>query len=402
MITRRGTMAAGLAAIASVRAARAADVPGAGGTTLKVGNTMPYSGPASAYAALGYTEAAFFKSVNDQGGVAGRRIDFISLDDGYSPPRTVQAVRQLVEQDQVAFLFQTLGTPTNSAIVEYVNKRQIPHLFLASGASKWSDYKRWPWTMGWQPSYRAEARIYARYVLAEVKDPRIAILYQSDSFGRDYLDGARDVLGPDWSKRVAGTEGYEFSDAAIDSQVAALQDSGANTLIVAATPRYAVQAIRKVRDLNWKPAFFLTNVSTSPALVMVPAGAENGTGIVTAGYFKDPTDPAWANDVGMNEWRGFMAQSMPGASLNDTGPVVGYGASRTLLQVLRQCEGDFSRPSVMRQAESLRQVENPVLLPGITISTSHTDHRPIKTMQLMRWTGEAWDRFGGLIEDAET
>ncbi len=394
-------MAAGLAAMASVRAAGAAEWPGVSATTLTIGNTMPYSGPASGYATLGYTDAAFFKSVNDQGGVAGHRIDFISLNDSYSPKLTLEAVRRLVEQDQVAFLFQTLGTPTNSAIVEYVNKRQIPHLFLASGASKWGDYKRWPWTMGWQPSYRAEAQIYTRYILAEVKDPRIAILYQSDSFGRDYLDGVRDVLGADWRQRVVRTAGYEFSDAAIDSQIAALQESGANTLIVAATPRYAVQAIRKVRDLSWKPVFFLTNVSTSATIVMIPAGAENGVGIITAGYLKDPTDPAWASDAGMNEWRSFMAKYMPGASLNDSGTVVGYGASRTMLRVLKQCEGDFSRPSVMRQAESLHQVENPVLLPGITLSTSPTDHRPIKAMQLMRWTGKTWDRFGKLIEGAE-
>jgi branched-chain amino acid transport system substrate-binding protein len=402
MITRRATMAAGIAAMAELRAARGAELPRVGAATLRIGNTMPYSGPASAYGTIGRTDAAFFRSVNDQGGVAGHQIDFISLDDIYSPRRTVESARRLIEQEQVAFLFQMLGTPTSSAVAEYINKRQVPNLFLASGASKWSDYKKWPWTIGWQPSYRTEAQIYARHIVAELNDPRIAILYQSDSFGRDYLDGVRDVLGEDWSGRVARTAGYEFSDTPIDSQVAALKDSGANTLIVAATPRYAVQAIRKVRDLNWKPAFFLTNVSTSAAVVMIPAGAENGVGIITAGYLKDPTDPAWANDVGMNEWRDFMGKYMPGTSLSDTGTVVGYGASRTLLRVLRQCEGDFSRPSVMRQAESLHQVEDPVLLPGITLNTSPTDHRPIKAMQLMRWTGRTWERFGSLIEGTGT
>ena len=402
MITRRATIAAGLTAMAGVQAAEAVELPGVSATTLKIGNTSPYSGPASAWGVIGRTDAAFFKSNNDQGGVAKRRIDFISLDDGYSPPRTVEDVRRLIEQDQVAFLFQMVGTACNSAIADYVNKKQVPHLLIGSGASKWSDYKRWPWTMGWQPSYRTEAQIYTKYILAQVKDPRIAILYQNDDFGKDYPEGVRDILGENWDKRVVKTASYETSDPTIDSQIATLQGSGANTLVVVAAPKFAAQAIRKVHDLNWKPAFFLTNTSISPASVMIPAGAESGIGIITAGYLKEQTDPAWANDAGINEWRSFMAKYMPGVSLEDENTVFSYGVSHTMLHVLKQCAGDFSRPNVMRQAENLHQVENPVLLPGITVSTSPTDHRPIKAMQLMRWTGKTWDRFGKLIEGAET
>jgi branched-chain amino acid transport system substrate-binding protein len=399
-MTRRATLAAGFGAIVAgaVRPAGAAGPPGVKATTLKIGNTMPYSGPASSYSNIGKTESAYFKMVNEHGGVAGRKIDFISLDDAYSPPRTVEAVRRLVEQEQVAFLFQDLGTPCNSAIVDYCTRNKIPQLFVGSGASKWSDYKKYPWAMGWQPNYRTEAQIYTKYMLAQVTAPKLAILYQNDDFGKDYPAGVRDILGDKWDSVVAKTASYETSDPTIESQIASLQGSGANVLLVAGIPKFAAQAIRKVHDLAWKPTFFLTNVSVSVAGVMRPAGVENGVGIITTGYLKDPTDPGWDNDAAMKEFRAFMTKYMPGFDPSDSQHVFGYGITRTMMQVIKQCNGDFSRKNVMLQAENLHDLDIGVLLPGITISTSPTDHRPIKAMQLERWTGKTWERFGGLIE----
>ena len=276
MITRRAALTAGLASAVAGRisSARAADTPGVSATEIKIGNTMPYSGPASSYSVIGRTEAAYFKMVNDQGGIAGRKINFISLDDGYSPPKTVEDVRQLVEEDQVAFCFQNLGTPCNSAIATYMNQKKIPQLFVGSGASKWSDYKKYPWTMGWQPNYRTEAQIYMKYMLANVKEPKLGILYQNDDFGKDYPIGARDALGANWDKIVVKSVSYETTDATVDSQIAELQSSGANVLLVGAIPKFAAQAIRKVYDLNWKPTFFMTNVAISVGTVMQPAGPE--------------------------------------------------------------------------------------------------------------------------------
>jgi branched-chain amino acid transport system substrate-binding protein len=402
MITRRAAIGTSLAAtLAGTTRARAANLPGVTATTLKMGQTEPYSGPASSYSNIGKTEVAFFnKMVNDQGGVANHKIDLISLDDGYSPPRTVEDVRRLVEQEEVAFLFQDLGTPCNSAIVEYVTRKKIPHLFVGSGASKWSDYKKYPWTMGWQPNYRTEAQIYAKYVLQNVKDPKFAILYQNDDFGKDYPTGVRDILGNDWDKYVAKSITYETTDPTIDSQIAELQASGANVLLVAAIPKFAAQSIRKVHDLGWKPTFIMSNVAISVGTVLRPAGPENAVGMLSTNYLKDPTDPAWNNDAGLNDWRVFMNKYMPGADMSDIQHVFGYGISLTMLQVLQQCNGDFSRDNVMRQAEALHNFDCPVLLPGIKINTSATDHRPIKAMQLMRWTGKTWERFGNLIEGA--
>ncbi|MGH7153085.1 MAG: ABC transporter substrate-binding protein [Acetobacteraceae bacterium] len=398
------TMAGGIAAAVAgtlVRA-HAAAMPGVTATTLKIGQTMPYSGPASSYSVMGKTEVAFFNHMmNDQGGIAGRKIDLISLDDGYSPPRTVEDVRRLIEQEQVAFLFHTLGTPSNSAIVEYINHKKIPQLFVGSGASKWGEYKRYPWTMGWPPSYRTEAQIYAKYILRQVKDPKIAFLYQNDDFGKDYATGMRDILGKDWDKYVIKAVSYETTDPTIDSQVASLQASGANVLVVAAIPKFAAQSIRKVHDLAWKPVFIMSNVSISVGSVLHPAGEENAIGMLSTAFLKDPTDPGWSNDPGLNEWRAFMAKYLPGSDTTDALYVFAYGASQTMLQVLKQCDGDFSRENVMRQAESLRDFDCPVLLPGIKLNTSQTDHMPINTMQFIRWTGKTWDRFGDLIEGAK-
>jgi branched-chain amino acid transport system substrate-binding protein len=400
MITRRAALTAGLASAVAgrVSSARAADTPGVTATELKIGNTMPYSGPASSYSVIGHTETAFFKMVNEQGGIAGRKVNFVSLDDGYSPPKTVEDVRRLIEEDQVDFCFQTLGTPCNSAIAPYLNVKKVPQLFVGSGASKWNDVKKYPWTMGFQPNYRTEAQIYMKYMLANVKDPKLGILYQNDDFGKDYPIGARDVLGKDWDKIVTKSLSYETTDATIDSQIAELQGSGANVLLVGAIPKFAAQSIRKVYDLQWKPMFFMTNVAISVGVVMQPAGPEKSVGMLSTQYLKDPTDASWNDDAGIKQWREFMAKYNPSGDVTDSATVFAYGVSLTMLQVLKQCGDDFSRENVMKQAESLHDFENPVVLPGIKINTSHTDHRPIKAMQLQRWDGKTWVRFGGLIE----
>lgn len=384
--------------IAGTSAALAADPPGVTATELKIGNTMPYSGPASAYGIIGKLETAFFGMVNEQGGVGGRKINFISLDDGYSPPKTVEQVRRLVEVDQVAFMFNPLGTPTNSAIHRYLNQKKVPHLFLSTGADKWGDYKNYPWTMGFQPSYRTEAQIYTKYILQQNPNAKIAILYQNDDFGKDYPAGVKDVLGANYDKQTI-TSTYETTDPTIDSQITSLRASGADALIVAAIPKFAAQSIRKMADIGWKPPIFImSNVAISVGAVLNPAGPENAKDMLSTNYIKDPTDSAWANDPGMNEWRAFMAKYMPGADLADSGYVFGYSVSKMLLQVLKQCNGDFSRENVMKQAANVKDLELPTLLPGIKVNTSPTNFRPIKAMQMMRWDGKTWIPFGGVIE----
>jgi branched-chain amino acid transport system substrate-binding protein len=398
MIARRTILTA--AATAAFASTTKAQTPGVTPTSIKIGNTMPYSGPASSYSVIGHTEAAFFTMINEQGGIDGHKIEFISYDDGYSPPKTVEQIRRLVEQDQVDFTFQTLGTPTNSTVAEYMNHNKIPQLFVGSGASKWSDYKRYPWTIGWQPSYRTEAQIYAKYILANIKNPSLGILYQNDDFGKDYPTGVRDILRDDWDNIVVKSISYETTDATIDSQLAELQGSGADVLLVAAIPKFAAQAIRKVHDLQWKPTFFMSNVAISVGTVMQPAGPEKAIGLLSTNYLKDPTDPSWRDDPDMKVWRAFMAKYLPDGDTTDTATVFAYGISTTMLGVLQQCKGDFSRPNVMHQAENLHNMENPILLPGIKINTSPTEHRPIKALQFQRWDGKTWVRFGDLIEGA--
>jgi len=384
-------------ALTSWSVAALADNPGVTATELKIGNTMPYSGPVSSYSPIGKLDAAFFKMINEQGGVAGHRIDFISLDDGYSPPKTVEDVRRLVEEDRVAFLFNTLGTPTNSAIVRYANQKKVPHLFVATGAAKWSDYKLYQWTMGFQPDYRTEAQIYGKYILQQKPDAKVAVLYQNDDFGKDYLTGLHAAFGDRYGRMVTEAS-YEPTDPTIDSQVTTLQASGADVLVVAAAPKFAAQSIRKVHDLNWHPLFFMTNVSISVGSVITPAGADNAVGIISTGYLKDPTDHQWDNDAGMQEWRAFMAKYMPGSDLTDNNYVYAYAASKLMLQVLKQCNGDFSRENVMKQAESVHDVVLPTVLPGIKASTGPTDHRPLKAMRLEKWDGKTWALFGDIIE----
>jgi branched-chain amino acid transport system substrate-binding protein len=397
-MSRRMVLAGLAVACLPIRLGAAEDTPGVTATELKIGNTAAYSGPASAYGILARTEAAVFRMVNDQGGVGGRKIVYDSVDDGYSPPKTVDQVRRLVEEDHVAFLFATIGTPSNSAIWRYTNGRGVPLLFLGSGANKWGDPKNAPWVMGWQPSYRTEAQIYTRYLLQQKPEAKVAILYQNDDFGKDYPAGVRDVLGADFDRRVVKMVSYETTDATIDQQAVSLQASGADVLITAATPKFAAQTIRKIADLGWKPLHFMSNVSISVGAVITPAGPDNATGMISAAYLKDPTDPTWKNDPGMNQWRAFMGQYMPGADLTDGGTVFGYGVAMTLVQVLKQCGSDFSRSNIMRQAASLHDVEIPVLLPGIRVNTSETNFHPIRQMQLTRWTGQHFELFGKVLE----
>jgi branched-chain amino acid transport system substrate-binding protein len=397
---QRRTLLASLAATAAVpRIGRAQNAtPGVTASEIKIGNTIPYSGPASAYGVIGKAHAAFFRMVNEQGGVGGRRINFISLDDGYVPAKTVEQVRRLVEQDEVAFLFNTLGTLTNSAIQRYVNQKKVPHLFVATGADKWANPKDFPYTIGWQPSYRTEAIIYARYIIANKPAARVALMYQNDDLGKDYLNGAREGFGPLFDKMVVKVLSYEPTDPTIDSQAVTLKNSGADTLITAAIPKFAAQTIRKIFDMGWQPLHFMTNVSRSVGAVINPAGPEKAIGMITAAYLKDPTDPTWKDDAGMNTWRAFMAKYIPDGDLSDSGYVSSFGACSTLLHVLKQCGTDFSRENIMKQVTGIKNQVPDVVLPGITVNTSPTDYRPIQQMQLSRWTGSTWQLFGDMIE----
>jgi branched-chain amino acid transport system substrate-binding protein len=377
--------------------AAAKDTPGVTATEIKIGQTMPYSGPASAYGNIGKGEQAFFKMVNDGGGINGRKINLLSLDDGYSPPKTVEQVRKLVESDSVAFLFQTLGTPSNTAIQKYVTQKQIPQMFVATGADKFGDPKGGPWTMGWQPSYRIESRIYGRYILKNQKDAKVCVLYQNDDFGKDYLVGLKEALGDNYSKMVLKEVSYEVTDATVDSQVVSLQAAGCNTLITAATPKFAAQVIRKVFDIGWKPLHFMTNVSVSIASVLRPAGLEKATGIITGQYLKDPTDPANKDDKEMNEWRAFMKKYLPDADPTEVNFVYAYSVSSTLVQVLKQCGNDLSRENLMKQAASLSHFKPPLLVTGIEVNTGANDFRPISQMRLAKFNGTSFEGFGEVL-----
>jgi branched-chain amino acid transport system substrate-binding protein len=371
--------------------------PGASDSEIKIGTTMPYSGPASAYGTIGKLETAYFSMINEQGGINGRKINFISRDDAYSPPKTVELVRQLVEQDQVLLTFNILGTPPNTAVQGYLNDNKVPQLFVATGADKWNDPKKFPWTMGWQPSYRIEARIYGRYMLKNLPNAKVAVLYQNDDFGKDYLVGLREALGDKADKMIVATQTYETTDPTVDSQIVSLQGTGADTLLVAAIPKFAAQAIRKVYDLSWKPSFFLTNVSASVGSVMKPAGFEKAAGIITAGYLKDPNDPQWQSTKEYKDWLEFMKKYYPGGSLADVNNVYGYSAAQTLVEVLKASGDNLTRENVMKQAASIHDLKLPMLLPGISVSTSATDFAPIKQMQLQKFEGETWKLFGEVI-----
>jgi len=376
---------------------RAAETPGVTATEIRIGSTMPYSGPASSYGTIGRADTAVFRRANDMGGFAGRKVNFISYDDAYSPPKTVEDARRLIEEDHVACLFNTLGTPCNTAIVQYTNENEVPQLFVSSGADKWGNYKKHKWTIGWQPSYVTEAQIYAKYVMQKKPDAKIGILYQNDDFGKDYLTGFRDVLKDRFDKIVT-LASYETTDATIDSQLISLQGAGINVLVTVAIPKFAAQTIRRVAAMNWKPMHVLTGVSVSVGTVMDPAGPENGVGIVSSAYVKDPTDPQWANDAGMKEWRAFMAKYYPEGDVKDASNVFAYGVTLTMIQTLKQCGNDLSRANMLKQATSLENLESPVLLPGIRINTSPTNYHPIRQLRLMRWNGKVWELFGDIIE----
>jgi branched-chain amino acid transport system substrate-binding protein len=382
--------------------AMAENAPGVTATEIKIGQTMPYSGPASAYAVNGRGAAAFFKMINDQGGINGRKITLISEDDSYSPPKTVEMTRKLVEEDQVAFIFQSLGTATNMAIEPYLNQRKVPQLFVASGADKWGDYKTFPWTMGWQPSYRIEAAIYGKYILKNKPDAKIGILYQNDQFGKDFIAGLHDALGDKYAALVVKESSYETTDPGIDTQLIMLQNAGVDTLVTAATPRFAALSIRKVYSLGWKPMHFMAAVSQSVSAVVEPVGAEKAIGIMSVGYLKDPNDPAFKDDPGLAVWRGFMDKYLPDADPAEVGYLSTYSEAATLVQVLKQCGNDLSRENIMRQAANLKDLELPGLLPGIKINTGPTNYRPIQQQQMVRWDGHGWIRFGDVIGAAQS
>ena len=369
---------------------------GATDTEIKIGNIMPYSGPASAYGVIGKTEAAYFKKINAEGGINGRKIDFISYDDSYSPPKAVEQARKLVESDEVLLLFNPLGTPSNSAIQKYLNAKKIPQLFVATGATKWNDPKNFPWTMGWQPSYQSEARIYAKYLMKEKPDGKIAVMYQNDDFGKDYLKGLKDGLGAKASMIIA-EESYETSEPTIDNHIVKLKASGADVFIDIATPKFAAQAIKKIAEIEWKPLHIVSNVSASVGGVIKPAGFENSQGILSAAYAKDGADPQWDNDPGMKKFYAFLEKYYPEANKLDGSVVYGYGAAQTMVKVLEMSGDNLTRENIMKQAASLKDFAPDTLLPGVTINTSATDFAPIEQLQMMRFKGEKWDLFGDII-----
>jgi branched-chain amino acid transport system substrate-binding protein len=402
MISRRTLLQAGAvsaAALASgLRPARAANAPGVTDAEIKIGQTMPYSGPASAYGVIGKTDVAYCKMINDAGGINGRKLNLISLDDGYSPPKTVEQIRRLVEQEQVAFIFNSLGTPSNYAIRPYLTENKVPQLFIATGAAMWNDPQHFPWTMGWQPNYQTEAHIFGKNILATKPNAKIGVLYQNDAFGKDYLIGLKDGLGADHAGLIIKEASYEVSEPTVDSQIVSLQDSGADMLLIAATPKFAAQAIRKTFDIGWTPVRYMTDVSQSVAAVMKPAGLEKSKGVITAVYGKDPTDARWKDDAGYKEYAAFIAKYMTPADLTDALAVYGMGATATMVQVLKQCGNDLSRENIMKQAANIKDLELPMLLPGAKINTSPDNFSPIRQMQLATFNGESWSAFGDLLQ----
>src|SRR4051812_27872345 len=390
------TAVIGFAALSGSALAQKKYDTGASDTEIKIGNIMPYSGPASAYGVIGKTEEAYFKMINDNGGIKGRKVNFITYDDAYSPPKAVEQVRKLVESDEVLLVFNPLGTPSNTAIQKYLNSKKVPQLFVATGATKWNDPKDFPWTMGWQPSYQSEARIYAKYVLKEKPDAKIAVFYQNDDFGKDYLKGLKGGLGAKTSMIVL-EESYEVSEPTIDSHIIKMKSSGADVLVNITTPKFAAQAIKKLAEVDWKPLHLLTNVSASVGSVIKPAGFENAQGIISAAYAKDGADSQWDNDANMKKFYEFLAKYFPEGNKLDGSVVYGYGAAQTLVKVLQMCGDDLTRANVMKQAASLKDFEPDTMLPGVKLNTSPTDFAPISQLQLQRFKGEKWELFGDVM-----
>ena len=373
--------------------------PGVTDTEIKIGQTMPYSGNASAYGVAGRAQAAYFRMINDQGGINGRKITFISLDDGYSPPKTVELTRQLVERDQVLLLFYSLGTQTNTAVHKYMNQKKVPQLFVATGASKWSNPKQFPWTMGWSPNYHTEGAIFARRILQTDPTAKIAILRQNDDMGGDYMDGIKEGLAPIWKNVVADVT-YEVTDPTVDSQILQIRNSGATVFINISTPKFAAQAIKKIAEIGWKPTHYLVSVAASVGAVMRPAGIENAQGIMTAQYAKDVTDPGWAKSPDYIEWKAFMDKWNPTANQLEGSNVTGYASAVNLMKLLTQCGDDLTRENVMRQAANMVNMDIPLLLPGIKINTSATNFSPIRSVQMARFEGDHWNLFGDLLTQA--
>ncbi|MBN8960314.1 MAG: ABC transporter substrate-binding protein [Rhizobiales bacterium] len=402
-IQRRTLLKAGLAIgalnLASPLAGAAMAAPERRGGTdrgnIKIGNIMPYSGPASAYGTIGQTEAAYFKMINAEGGINGRRIDFISYDDGYSPPKAVEQARRLVEDDNVLLIFNSLGTPSNTAIQHYMNEKKVPQLFIATGANKWNDPKHFPWTMGWQPSYQSEARVYAKYLLKHNPNGKIAILYQNDDYGKDYLKGFKDGIGD--KLKILSELSYDTTEPTVDSEMISLQASGADVFFDVTTPKFAAQAIKKAAELNWHPLHILNNVSTSVGAVMKPAGFDHAKGVLSTAYLKDPTDPQWKNDPAYKTWLSFMEKYYPDGDRTSAFTIYGYTVAETMAHVLRVCGDDLSRENIMKQAAGLHDLKLGLLLPGITVNTGPDDFAPIKQLQMMRFAGDRWELFGPVI-----
>ena len=371
--------------------------PGVTATEIKIGQSTTYSGPVSAYGVIGKTESAYFKMINDKGGINGRKINFISLDDGYSPAKAVENVRKLVENEGVALIFNNLGTATNVAVQKYLNERKVPHLFVATGADRWADREHFPWTIGFQPSYQGEARIYARYLMKEKPNAKLCVLYQNDDFGKDYLLGLKAGFGDKHDKFVVKTQSYEVTDPTIDSQIVSLQSAGCDTLLTATTPKFAAQSIRKIYDIGWKPLHIMSGVAVSRSAVLIPAGLEKAVGMISAGYIKDITDPSLANDAGLNEFRDFAKQYLTGFDLNDGNILYGFAVAQTLVKVLTQCGDDLSRDNIMKQATNLKNVSLGVLGPGIAINTGPSDYRPLEQVQFGRFNGNNFVTFGDVL-----
>ena len=371
--------------------------PGVSDDTIKIGGIHPYSGPASAYGTIGKSANAYFNMINEQGGVNGRKIEYIDLDDGYSPPKTKEQARKLVEKDKVLAIFNSLGTPTNSAIHNYMNKKKVPQLFVATGATKWGDPKNFPWTMGWQPNYQTEGAIFGNYLLQNKPDAKIAILYQNDDYGKDYVHGFKDALGDKAATMIVAEESYEVTDPTVDSQIVNLKASGADTFFNVTTPKFAAQAIRKSYDIGWKPVHMLNSVSASVSAVLKPAGFEKSEGIITTVYQMDPTDPAWTDDPEMKEWSAWMDKYYPEGDKSNTFNMYGYAVAQTFVQALKQCGDNLTRENLMKEAANLREFRAKGLLPGILISTSPDDFYPIEAMQMQRFEGGEWVRFGEIV-----
>jgi branched-chain amino acid transport system substrate-binding protein len=369
---------------------------GATDTEIKIGNIMPYSGPASSYSVIGKTEQAYFNKINAEGGINGRKINFISYDDGYSPPKTVEQARKLVESDEVLLIFNSLGTPPNSAIHKYMNSKKVPQLFVATGATKWNDPKEFPWTMGWQPNYQSETQIFAKYILKNFPNAKIGVLYQNDDYGKDYLKGLKDGLGSKVSM-IVREESYETTEPTIDSHIVNLKAADADVFVDLSIPKFAAQAIKKMSEIGWKPAHFLNSVSASISATMKPAGFENAQGIVSATYLKDPNDPQWKDDADIKAWNAFLDKYYPEANRADANVIYGFAISQTMVHVLKQCGDNLTRENIMKQAASMHDYVVAGLLPGVKINTSATDFAPISQLQLMRFKGESWERFGEIV-----